>query len=756
MTAPQAANSRKNPMPRGEPVDWGGVITHGAFLLALAAAITRCLMTETLRQAFPPAPGPLGPGPATSVVLDLVCCVPALLVLIRRSVDPVYVIRWSGSHLLMLPLAIWMAISFRWSDDRFAAIVGAANFVGALALLWSASQLVRSWLRLRLVAAVVFGLLPVFLAQGFYFKFSELPGTIKTFEGHREQMLREHNLEPNSFAAKQFENKIVNGELIGFNTSTNSLAAMLILTATLGVGAIIQRFSDGDNPGWAAPIILLLPLTCWLLTYTNSKAAIISPALTVIFLFIVWRWRSTLARRTKLRYWGGVAVALLAMAAVVGHGLFHKSLPTASLNFRWRYWTAAWTMFWRKPVLGVGWDNFGLHYLRDRLPNASEEIRDPHNFLIRFFLELGAVGGVLVIAWLLRLWWELTRPIVPAAPPRRKPVVGTAKISGRGAMGWLFGAAALCIAINIAAGIDFSLTNISWLEIEILKRIVYFVLLALGAAVVAIQSMKRPQLDDRPAPWLLYSMLIAVGVFLIHNLIEFSLFEPGPLCLTMLLIGSALGVRQTSVAGQRRRTPAAVTALFVALAGWLVSLFFLAIPVAQAETAAHAGDVAIETGRYDQAVSDYQHAWFDMPLDADYAYRVGWSMNAAAVAGNHGGVPDDLRLQIAGYYDLAIENNPSAIMPYLQQARLALGAGDKQGVVDNFSRALQLNPNDVSIRLNFARALEALHQPARAKEQLETALRYDDMLDVGEPKRLSAEQIESIRREIGSLPTTQA
>src|ERR1700683_3987710 len=141
--------TRAKPMPRDTRVDWPAAITHVAFMLALAAAATRCLMMETLRETFPIAPGPLGPGAATSIGLDLLYCVPALLVLIRRAVDDTYVIRWNISHILLLPLALWMAASARWADDKFAAVVSTANFVAALTLLWAASQLVRSWLRLR-------------------------------------------------------------------------------------------------------------------------------------------------------------------------------------------------------------------------------------------------------------------------------------------------------------------------------------------------------------------------------------------------------------------------------------------------------------------------------------------------------------------------------------------------------------------------------------------------------------------------------
>ena len=125
-------------------------------------------------------------------------------------------------------------------------------------------------------------------------------------------------------------------------------------------------------------------------------------------------------------------------------------------------------MFWRHPVLGVGWDNFGPHYLRDRLPAASEEIRDPHDFPMRFLVELGSVGFVLMTAWLGRLWWEFTRPTAPPAPgmtesetPRWGPVLFVAGIAGA------------AIMINIFASIDFNQTG-SWVFVELINRMLYF------------------------------------------------------------------------------------------------------------------------------------------------------------------------------------------------------------------------------------------------------------------------------------------
>jgi O-antigen ligase len=88
------------------------------------------------------------------------------------------------------------------------------------------------------------------------------------------------------------------------------------------------------------------------------------------------------------------------VAAVVGHGLAHHNLVEKSLTYRWYYWTGAWRMLVKHPITGVGWNNFGSYYPEVRLAIASEEVQDPHNFFVRFFAELGIVGGLLAIVWM--------------------------------------------------------------------------------------------------------------------------------------------------------------------------------------------------------------------------------------------------------------------------------------------------------------------------------------------------------------------
>ncbi len=220
---------------------------------------------------------------------------------------------------------------------------------------------------------------------------------------------------------------------------------------------------------------------------------------------------------------------------LVTHGLRHGTLWHDSLTFRWRYWVGSYRVltagFQHSPrqffhfLLGVGWENFGPYYLAKRLPVASEEIRDPHNFIIRVFVELGVAGGALLLAGLARLAWELTRPPRAAASTegqadsRFRP--GTAP-RGR-AMALLIVAviAIAAIAINMAISLDFS-TDAWYVFLEIARRGVYLCALLIGLSVAAfrlparVPAFREPEamdveLDDRPAPWILRARVGGAG-----------------------------------------------------------------------------------------------------------------------------------------------------------------------------------------------------------------------------------------------------
>ena len=732
-------------------------LTRLAFVLSAAIVLARATMLETVRNPLDVYPGseagPRGPGAGTGAALDLLGCAPALLVLARRSFDPTYGLRFAWSFVPLGGLAMWTIASVLWAGDRFAAAVSGFHWFSATVLLWSTAQLVRDWKHLRLVAAVAFGLLLVQLGEGFYKKYVEYPELKAQFEKTKDEFLRQRGWEPGSFHALQFERRVASGEIMGFTSSENSYGALVVLLTAVATGVLIQRLSDRDAPGWPAAAAVGVAAALVMIAHLRSRTAYATPLLGAAALAGVWVLRGWLGRHPRRAFGMGLGAVLLALAAVVGHGVHHGSLPGDSLAFRWRYWTASARLFARHPVVGVGWDNFGLHYLSVRLPVAAEEIKDPHNFIVRFATELGSVGLMLLAVALAWLWYDLTvGRTADTAHDERLPdlkIIGPGarevSPSASAALQTLVAIGAGGMALNALASVDWAQT-FTFVALELMRRIGLLCLFLVGAAAVALRSMERQELDERPAPWVLYGTLVGLGLFLVHNLVDFSLFEPGPMALFMFLCGAAMGIRlptpDTGPGGPGGARAAFITGILL----WLATTVAFAVPVIIAERAADDGDEALRSRQVDRAATDFERALAAVPYNADYAYRAGRALLFA----------DDPRRRVDRVIPLL--ERAAAINPYRPEYWLSRAdsevlrpAPDLARIRAGYDRALALDPNSVQVRLDYAAILQRLGDRTGAREQYEAALRYNDLLSPDEPKRLPAAKVAEVRQAIAEL-----
>ncbi|MEZ0266806.1 MAG: O-antigen ligase family protein, partial [Phycisphaerae bacterium] len=555
--------AKANPIPTAAPTEnsWFDFLTRLAFVIAVAVVVARVTFMDYSRARGSALAGfevgaatPGGAGPGAALALDLLACVPAILILARRASDRAYIVRWSWSAAPLLGLAAWAALSVLWASDQFAAVVGAGQFVAAAALLWAASQLVRSWRRLRLIAAIAVGTLLAIAAHCVMFAALDRPTLQKYWTayvcpepGHqtgkderehpgecgkthadgkprqlvqrRELILRQRGLAPGDFGAKQFENKVFAPEQQGFYNSPNTLGAVVVLLLLITAGVVWQKVRDdgltprggegGTSPALAYTVFAVAALLAvagagWLLFQSRSKTALATIVLGAGLLVTAWRMRAWLAANARRAFWGAVVMIVVATAAVVGHGLYHKTLFHETLTFRWQYWTGAMGLVARHPIAGVGMDNFGEHYLSTRLPEAPEEVADPHNLLVKYAAELGLVGLLLGLAWLGRLAWELTRPVGPVLSP--EPVAPSKAKAGAmpraSAIKVVSVIAGLAIAINVLANIDLATGTLDGgdLLLDGLRRAMMLAVILIGATAAAVRSLKAPDVDERPAP----------------------------------------------------------------------------------------------------------------------------------------------------------------------------------------------------------------------------------------------------------------
>ena len=355
-------NSYEHEPDSTSPAAW---LTRIAFGGALIIVITRALMLQYLHGDMPAplAPGePLpvrAPGPAVGVVLDSLSLLMALLVLARAAVDRHWHLARTWSVVPLALLAIWAFTSTLWASDKFSAAASASTWLGAAALLFVFAQTVRTWSRLRIVAGVAAGLFLANVAFGVIYRLVDLPPLIEDFQKNKLAYFAERGWEPDSFAAKNFEHRVMAGSTGGFAASPNSFAATLVMLGFVMAGLIWQRLRDRSEPIWAGVLAISFVPGLYILWTTQSRTALAAAILVAVALALAWQARELLARNRRMTFAAIVALIALAAAGVIGVGLATNTLPQDSLAFRWNYWRGAWGVSWR------------IHFVAWALPTSA-------------------------------------------------------------------------------------------------------------------------------------------------------------------------------------------------------------------------------------------------------------------------------------------------------------------------------------------------------------------------------------------------
>lgn len=770
----------------GSPSPRAAWLTRAAFGIAIAVVIARLLMTESIRSVtdiYPGSPNvPAGPGPSSGLLLDLMAGLCPILVLLRRSIDVTFPLRFAWAALVFVVLGAWSLISVAWAADRFAAVVSACHLMSAAGLLWAMAQVCRKPAHTRVVAGLCAGLLGVLLVHGLWYEFVDRAELKKQWETNRQQMLAARNVQPGTFDYIQLENKIFRGELMGFSASPNTYAALLVMLGIVTLGSAAQLVRSERWIG-AAVMLILLVATAAVLPLTQSRTGYLTAILGIVVLATAVALRDLLRRRSAVMYVAGVIVVLGGIAFVVGYGASRGELFHDSLNFRWRYWVGSFELWAQHPLLGVGWENFGPNYLGVRVPEATEEIKDPHNYLVRFATELGIVGAILALAWTAMTLWTITRPAelpnavmdststdpaddqADAAEARTLLPVG--RIAGV-AVAIAFG-----FLLNYLCAFDHTQEG-GYLLFEGFRSAAYLLaLLLIGGALwlTLVRQGREPMLafDAGPAPLINLALVVAIGMFFIHNLIDFAMFEFGPMFLIALLVGTAMGAsihasaenaanapdaeHAGRVAGATRdarpsddrRSPgrrAARAGLAVAGAAWCIGAIAVVIPIVSSEAVAADADASLRRNVPAVAAKGYESAFQNTVRNGDYAFR-------AATAWRWAGDPPRTKAML----DLAIEANPLDAGYRVSRAELArsLRPPADQMAADDYAAAIKLDPNNLQNRIRYADVLEKLTLPREAAEQLEKVLELNGRLKEEEKKRLPKAQETDIASRVEKL-----
>lgn len=263
----------------------------------------------------------------------------------------------------------------------------------------------------RAFTAILLGMGLSQAVLGCFQQYYEIPRVIRDFENDPETQLAElarsgMDISADSSAYTLLVNRIRTSTPSGTYPLTNSFAGLLAPLFTLLCGVTIFGCRrDVTQFSFLRPVIglLLSGLCAYSLFLTQSRtallAAFVGMGLLTLLFFDALASRYEKYRRARRSIF--VALGILSVASLVAvFILFQTKLaetgPLAgakrSLGFRLEYWQSSLMMIRENPLLGCGPGNFKQAYTKFKLPVASEEIADPHNFVMEIASTVGIPG----------------------------------------------------------------------------------------------------------------------------------------------------------------------------------------------------------------------------------------------------------------------------------------------------------------------------------------------------------------------------
>ena len=339
-----------------------------------------------------------------------------------------FAMRWSWADLGVIALVGLVALSSLHAIDHRPALNLAWEWVAFGLVYWLIRSLPRTRgestalagaLAATAVAVAVYGLFQVVV---------ELPELRTHYLGHKLEALNLVGITPGSPQQALYEDRLLgSNEPYSTFALANSLAGFLVGPLVVCLGLVWQNLTRRDGTGsrlmavGLAVVPGLLLLVC--LVLTKSRSAWVG--LTVGLLVLAFNERHRVRKRTlALAGMAGLALVVTLAWAGLATGRLDRLVLTQSgksMKYRQQYWVGTWRAINATPAAyskGFGPGNFGAPYVLHKLPEASEEVNDPHNFVLEVWATAGLWAVVaLAVAVGFILWNTLGPPKVRADEP---------------------------------------------------------------------------------------------------------------------------------------------------------------------------------------------------------------------------------------------------------------------------------------------------------------------------------------------------
>ena len=398
-------------------------------------------------------------------------------------------------------------------------------------------QLMDSRMRIRIVlmAAVAAGAVNSYQCAEQYFVSNQM--MLDQYENNQEAQLAQLGIEPGSLDHSLYLHRLESMDVRGFFTTGNSAAAFNVLALI----AVLILMTSEMRSGLEARIksrnmLIYCFYAVWLgmgIVLTHSKGGI-GGLLAAAVLFgvcsVCIKWLGKYCRGLVM---AGVVIGVLGIAAIGTYGANHELGGGNSMMVRWQYWACAMQVLKDNLVTGVGGGNFGQWYTMYKDASAIETVKDPHCFVLSLACQYGLIGMLGFVA-------AFGVVMLKSALGRHEFVRKELQTEEAGK--WKHGAiAAIVITIGMALLRPFFMSEYLGSKFEEIAFMIMYtyvmpaVIFAVAMLFLWLGGKERNENEVMFSKTEIVLGLCGLVGVLVHNLIDFAIFEPGILTLFMVL-----------------------------------------------------------------------------------------------------------------------------------------------------------------------------------------------------------------------------
>lgn len=496
-------------------------------------------------------------------------------------------------------------VSGFFAADKRAAINSYVT-LGAPALMAMALiRILDSRLKIRLVLTVVaaLGVVSAYqCAEQFFFTNQMM---IEQYQKAPETLLGPLGIVPGTFGHMLFEHRLFSRGVHGFFTTSNSAGSFALLASFAAVALFMNEFinrkKDPSGPARVVTAGAAAAIVIFGLLLTASKGAIGAAVIAAVMFVAYLLAGDWLRAHKKFVLIGCILLFLAGVSAVVAYGLICDELPGGnSMLVRWQYWCASVRMFGEHPLTGVGPGNFACYYPRYKAASALETVSDPHNFLLSVLTQYGPLGLAGLLVMILSGLWRAVFSSGAVSDGQN------ASRNGR------FGIVSVIFAVVISAALLFIRPLLMKVpagtlpaERQAAAIMLYFMPVFVFVVGFILAGSGRISTDGSGNDITIAALFCgAVGV-LIHNLIDFAIFEPGLLTAFWVIMACVISLKRRQEGRAQFAAGRAPYKKVIVLAGGAVLIWaylnYALIPVAGSTAKIRQAYLAATNGRFEQA-----------------------------------------------------------------------------------------------------------------------------------------------------------